>query len=269
MDITRRAYSMPCRFFNNSDVVSVVRWQEAEPNAECIPFESIILSTQQEPEQGFEDGVGEVADTTRRTTLARAPRGLAGAHVCGTEEEFRNGGTRDPSLPPVRYGATGWPLCCDPPKRVRGGGAGSGHAAFTPSRRVIRGGGAGSGRAVYAVEPGTTDCPALVTTCAAATPGALDHQCNLVLGPISTNWRRWDVVPGADYELTIVGLFWNGMTWTLYEGASCAALTQIAEGFSVDGNATVNFTASAAHVWCRFIQGENMTRNCLVKLAND
>lgn len=103
---------------------------EAAPGAEVLPFESVILSTQQEIDPWLESPVGEVASADRVTTLARAPAGTGRGHVCGTEEEFREGGTLEADLPPVDYGALGLPLCCEPPKRVRGGAGAGGRAAL-------------------------------------------------------------------------------------------------------------------------------------------
>lgn len=86
---------------------------------------------------------------------------------------------------------------------------------------------------------------------------------------LSTLWRRWSVIASHDYEFAIVGLSYSGMTWTLYVGTDCGSLTQIAEGFSVSGNATVDFTATAPNVWCRFINGGALTRNAQVQVSND
>jgi len=102
-----------------------VRWFEAAPDAEVLPFESVILRTDWEIDPWMDAPVGEVADAPRSTDLTRAPRGSGRGHVCGTEEQFREGAHYDADAPPVLYGGSGLPHCCGlwPVQR---GGAGAG-----------------------------------------------------------------------------------------------------------------------------------------------
>ena len=69
---------------------------------------------------------------------------MPGGHICGTHQQFLDGGTYDPSLPPNQYSPTGLPLCCNPVK-VGGGGAGAGGKArvsIIPPVKVSGGAGA-------------------------------------------------------------------------------------------------------------------------------
>lgn len=205
VDVGHVAYNRRCRFFSNSDVVSQVRWQEAEEGAPVLGFESVILSRQMEPDRWFEQPIGEVEGDSRTVTLAKAPRGLVSDHVCGTEAEFRDGGTRDPSLPPVQYGATGWPMCCFPPKKLRGGAAAGGRAALVVTDPGIRGGAAAGGRAVYAVDPAS---PTPGSDCATSPTLALDVEYSYptITGGPSGDWFRFNgLTAAAVYHLTYVG----------------------------------------------------------------
>lgn len=143
--MTRRAYSTECRFFRDSDLVSRVRWMEAAPDAEVLPFPSVILSRQQEQDDWLPIEPGEVADALRTTTLERAPAGTGTGHICGTEEEFNNGEVFDPTREPLQYGSYGLPLCCDPPMRVFGGAGAGGRNTLRVYRGLAVYGGAGGG----------------------------------------------------------------------------------------------------------------------------
>ena len=103
----------------------------------------------------YEDDVQEVWEGGRRASWKTTPPGIDGKHRCGTDEDFAEGGTYDDTIPAPRVGALGWPLCCNPPPRLRGGG-GAGGIALVRHRRVKKVyGGAGGGGEVVIGHPNT------------------------------------------------------------------------------------------------------------------
>lgn len=194
---------MNCRFFRDNPVVSRVRWVEAAPDAPTLPFPSVILSTQWEPDPWLESDVGEVAGASRATDLGRVPAGLDGGHVCGTAADFDQGGEYLPALPPVEYDANGYPRCCEGPKKVRGG--------------VGAGGRADVQFVVPAPAPALNCCLAptleVGVTYGATTAGILVPQCFV-----------YTTTPGTQYHLEtdFAGIFFpNGVA----DGIDCLNLS--------------------------------------------
>lgn len=149
----RRPYSIPCRFLRDNDTESVVKWVEARPDALTLDRANIITSQDWELDRGLLPvEVGE-QEGRRIFKIAHAPVGLGRGHVCGTDADFDEGGLYEPELPPVAYSADGYPLCCDPPRRIRGGAGGSGRTAVSIFRRMNYGGAGASGRAAVTVYP--------------------------------------------------------------------------------------------------------------------
>jgi len=130
---------MDCRFLDAPDQVGRVRWFEAAPDAETLPFESVILRTDWEIDPWMDAPVGEVSGAARSTDLTRAPRGSGRGHVCGTEEQFREGAHYDPDAPPVLYGGSGLPHCCGLWPVLRGGAGAGGHAALVVMGGIVGG----------------------------------------------------------------------------------------------------------------------------------
>lgn len=245
MDWGRRAYSTDCLFFENSDRVNRVQWEEAAPGALAIEYPSCILSKQQEPDDWLPGGIGEVADAPRVTTLARAPRGMGRGHVCGTPEEFAEGGTYDPALPPERIGALGWPLCCDPPKRLRlGAGAGVRSAVTVTAPRVTVGAGAGV-RSTYTVEaavaPGLTCATApdiaLGVTYPGHLPGAgVDHWYRVPAPPVDVYRLVWDTSGAPGVRVRVVA-------------GSCAESVVWFFGLGINGCTDSSIVPPAGPLW--------------------
>jgi hypothetical protein len=149
----RKPYRTQCRFLNDDPTVGTVRWVEATPDAPVLDKVSIIYRREWDNDEWQPTPVGEVTGARKRWEIANAPVGLGFDHVCGTDDDFEFGGTYEPDLPPVRYGAEGYPLCCDPPKRLRGGAAVSARSEYHVTSPYTRGGAASSGRSVYHNSP--------------------------------------------------------------------------------------------------------------------
>ncbi len=155
VDFGRRAYSTACRFLRDDDTVSQIRWVEARPDAPVLGRVARIMSLDDECDPWLPTDVGEVDGAPRPFTGQKAPVGLNGDHVCGSDEDFELGGTLDEEAPEVRYGALGFPLCCAPPLRLRGGAGASGRALYVlKGVYKMRGGAGASGRAAVTVTPG-------------------------------------------------------------------------------------------------------------------
>lgn len=145
VDIARRPYKTACRFLRDDDRVSTIRWAEAQPDARPLPYPSVILSLDFERSDSQEWPVGEVDGAPRPFIHDAVPPGLIGDHVCGTEDDFEQGGQYRPDLPPAEYDADGWLRCCTGPKKVHGGAGAGGHAVAVVTLPLTRPGGAGAG----------------------------------------------------------------------------------------------------------------------------
>jgi hypothetical protein len=134
----------------DSDSISEVRWVECRPDAPALPFPSVILSRDLEPDRMHDSPIGEVTGAARPFTGQRAPVGIDGSGYCGTASEFDLGGYYRPDLPAARYSADGWLACCGGPRRIRGGAAAGGRADYAVHAPLARrGGAAAGGRADY------------------------------------------------------------------------------------------------------------------------
>lgn len=138
-------YRTRCRFLRDSNLESEISWEVAQPDAPTLPFESSIVNSFNEFDKEHGWPVGEVWGASRPYTGRHAPAGLVSDHVCGTEDDFAQGGKYDAAPPFMRYGALGYPLCCDPPVLVRGGGSSSGGSSFSVRPALARSSGARGG----------------------------------------------------------------------------------------------------------------------------
>lgn len=115
MDWGRRAYKTRCRFWKDSEEEAEIRWVEALPNAPTLPTWSAIQSLDLTAQPAMLDGVGEVFGALRSFTGQKAPAGLTGVNLCGSLEDFEQGGTYRPDLPPAPYDQFGYLACCQVP----------------------------------------------------------------------------------------------------------------------------------------------------------
>jgi len=129
--------------------------------------------------------------------------GTGRGHVCGTREDFEQGGLYDPLLPDATYGVQGLPTCC---------------GAAVPVSAVVRD--AGTVVVSFPVPPGNTCATAKVLT----------------IGVPET----WTVAPLGDHWFVIAGTVgvaecWQyvtnsgGVTRQFLTGNSCAGLNVLAE----------------------------------------
>lgn len=73
-------------------------------------------------------------NTPRTFVNDRKKRNVQGDHICGTEDEFRNGEVLDVTRPEQKYNPSGIPLCCDPNRREADGlvsVGGSSHVVYS------------------------------------------------------------------------------------------------------------------------------------------
>lgn len=128
VDVIRRPYKIACRFWGDSEEEGIIAWSFAAADARELPYTSAIVNQSLVKDKELLDGVGEVWGADLAYNKTKTPPGLKGEHVCGTAADFENGGLFDDTIPPEPLAANGWPRCCSPPKRVRGG-AGAGGLA--------------------------------------------------------------------------------------------------------------------------------------------
>lgn len=193
-------YRTRCRFWRDSMEEAEIRWVEARPNALVMDTESIIVNSFQEADKELWSGVGEVWGKARPYTGQRAPAGLTGDHVCGTPEDFAQGGHYDTGPPEVRYGATGFSLCCDPPKLPRGGAGGGGRAGVDVRPALVLSGGAGAGGLAHPVVEG----PAVPACACADAPTLAVGVLYVMSAPCDVlNFVRFAVDNGTLYRVTL------------------------------------------------------------------
>ena len=132
VDLGSRPFSTVYRPFRDSSEWVRVDWYPCAPGAKTLPFESCITNPFWERDQyEFEDG-DEPLEQVIPTGKPRVKPGTGKGHVCGSEQDFREGCARDESIPPVLYGMLGLPQCCNPPVVMRGGVEDGGRAVATP-----------------------------------------------------------------------------------------------------------------------------------------
>lgn len=142
----RRAYTTKARPFRNSDTQVDILWYPAREDAEVLGYDSALNSL-----DAFEQrlwyvspDINESPGEPRPYSRAKALPVPTGKHVCGTEQDFAEGGLYDPEAEPIEYNQWGLPLCCPMASVVGGGGVGSGRPTVTYTRSSV-GGGVGSG----------------------------------------------------------------------------------------------------------------------------
>jgi len=179
--------------FRNSDEEVEIVWYPALPSAPDLGMWSNINQESWDRDQWDAYGRPLTTQPVQPWNREKEKPLAFGVHHCGTEQDFREGGVYDPSLPPVEYRPDGLPTCCG--------------LVF-----VGLGGAVGGGTADVVTEPqpgnACTDAPIL----AAGTP---------VVGTLEVGgadqWWTWLPPPGPDARLVaswtggllIVRLYWG------------------------------------------------------------
>lgn len=120
----RRPYTTACQF-NTTGPPATIQWYFTPPNTPALGMSTAVVSLDWEEAKLAKFEVGEIPGAERGYKAFRTPPAPLGGHVCGTPNDFLHGGTYEPFLPRVIYATNGLPLCCNPPRGVRGG-AGAG-----------------------------------------------------------------------------------------------------------------------------------------------
>jgi hypothetical protein len=203
-----------CRYrpFRNSDEEIEVTWFPAAPGA--LPLgrvSNITIPFWEQDQFEYSDGLLPLSSVVPTGKPVVRP-GTGRGHVCGTDEDFREGGIYAPLDPPVTYGVQGLPTCCGAPALL-GGGDGVGGVVGV----------------VWAVAPGLT-CPT-----AAAWP--VDAGLYAVTNPpfAGEYWWRWPVVNGVTYRVRRV----------ITSGSTSAPIV-VTEGVACPGVSVHNFAGDPA-----------------------
>jgi len=128
-----------CRFFRDSDVEDEVLWYPALPDAEMLPYPSMIGNSYLDPDGVFFLPGGEVYGAEKIFSPEQQKPGALGGHVCGTETDFREGCLFLPDEPPVTYRTDGLPTCCGAAVDRAGGGAGGGRDLVVLNNPIVPG----------------------------------------------------------------------------------------------------------------------------------
>lgn len=123
VDIGHDAYTTTARLYPDSDRLFKIRWYEALPDAQPLPFPSAInnLVFERDREDWLPTAVGEVFGAPYTQSRPSVNPLATGDHYCGTEDDFGGRGQIDEDGPPVEYRPDGLPVCCGQLAEMRGG----------------------------------------------------------------------------------------------------------------------------------------------------
>lgn len=228
VDYGSRPFRATYRPFRDSDQEVEIEWFPAAPGALPLAMPSNITIPYWEQDQfGYDDD--ELPLNTAEPTGKPVVRpGTGRGHVCGSAEDFREGGLYEPGEPAVEYGQQGLPRCCMAPVIGRG---------------LVRDSGACG--VFYSVIPAADceDAPIVAMGGDASAPY-----------PPYLGWLRWPIVAGRTYRVTA--------TWApeivpqsvaVLEGATCGTavfLTAINQGAP-----PYEFTATVSG-WCYVVDAD-------------
>lgn len=233
-------------FRDADDAVGVV-WYPAQKGAPVLGMPSVIaVPDWDDIYWDWEGSVGEY--TAPRTYSNEKPKVFADYdHVCGTEEDFREGCLFDADSPEVKYGAQGLPACCNPVVVAAGGVVvgGSGDVAFIPPPLVYGGLAVGGAGDVVYYPPG----PAAGSSCSDAPVVALEATIADTAVAGEEHWWQFVADGVSDYTVVLAGATDADLALSLQRGTCPAPLIPVI-GFHTLGSDTWLFPAPpAGPVW--------------------
>jgi hypothetical protein len=137
----RSCYSVPMRFYNDSDTETQVEWYWSNDEAKGMPFAHCFGDLQYDSKEFIENTLGE-RYTPRKWRNGGEPYPTPVCGLTGTESQWGNGSSIDEPLPEVWPGTNVPKSCCPPPPRGIGGLLWGGSVAFLlpPSGGIAYGG---------------------------------------------------------------------------------------------------------------------------------
>lgn len=204
-------------------------WKPCAPGAEALGFVSCISNPFWERDQfEFTDGLHVLESVTPTGKPVFIP-GTGRGHVCGTEQDFSEGGLFDESIPGIQLGRAGLPACCNPPVVGLGG--------------VVDG-----GKVLSGIVPGNS--------CLTATVGQVGVPLLLVIPAAQAVWLKFPAPAGPTWHITFassanpsVGLASGADCFNLFnEGVTDFGVTPCEQyGFSpIAGNLWLSWNATGA-----------------------
>lgn len=114
--MVRRPYRTKCRFFRDSDVECDVHWYIVPAENGTLGVPCRINSLDWRDNRMNPGVIGEVSFADRPFDgWGRIVPPTPGDHLCGSPEDFREGGRYLPDDPPFPRADDGIPFCCRPP----------------------------------------------------------------------------------------------------------------------------------------------------------
>jgi hypothetical protein len=116
VDMLRSCYTADVRFFRDDPRTTKIVWSFCDDQSNVLPFETFLYSRNWDDNQSAPEGVlGEVLGGSRPWRDGTPPYPVAaGAGVCGTAEQFKDGESVPPDPPPP-VNVFGGPSCCPIP----------------------------------------------------------------------------------------------------------------------------------------------------------
>lgn len=210
VDFLKDEYEVDVHPYRDAPEVGRIRWYKVGDDAPVLPYDSILNTLYQHEQRLWtEDPTrGEVPFTQRVAPPNHPPVQPVGDHVCGTPQDFAEGGLYDPEAvnPPVdRWGI---PMCCNPVAVPLGGGVSSGRPESSYSSN----------------RPGGSCADALLWPVNVEFAGHWEP-----VSPFFSGWWKFNVTPGATMHFTWSNTFGSGSMFIL-TGPDCSTLEQIGIG---------------------------------------
>ena len=226
VDMVRRPYRVACRPWRNSELEVTLHWYVTNPANGTLPYPCRINSLDWRPDNINPAPVGEVSFADRifdGWDNVAVP--MKGDHICGTRDDFVNGGVYDPDAVPLERDIDGIPTCCRPPI----GGVVLGGEAVLAEPIELGGGGVALGGSAPLV-------PALCSYTVTSSSPVEEHV--LAAGGPCGAARAWSAIDGSGWIMastqprgtvgnwtlldTVGG---NGWTTTAWDGLGCRVFT--------------------------------------------